>query len=100
MESFRIKSANHIMNYCGNLSKKDKVLFIFDDSTKDVLPYLIKAIDKVVHNIQKIKIPIMQNHGEEPPTNVAQSMKNSTLIVALTKMSLAHTKARLKACNF
>ena len=26
-------------------------------------------------------------------------MKNSDLIIALTKMSLAHTKARLDACN-
>ncbi len=41
MENTRIKAADHIINYCGNLSYNEKVLFIYDDSTEDVLPYLV-----------------------------------------------------------
>ncbi len=33
-------------------------------------------------------------HGIEPSTSVGIEMQNSDLILALTKMSLAHTKAR------
>ena len=39
-------------------------------------------------------------HGIEPPTSVGIEMQNSNLILALTKMSLAHTKARqIASCN-
>ena len=99
MENTRIKAANHIVNYCGNLSCNEKVLFIYDDSTKDVLPYLFHEAEKRSQNLIKIKIPLMSHHGQEPSSEVVSMMKDSDLIVALTKMSLAHTKARLDACN-
>lgn len=41
----------------------------------------------------------MSHHGQEPSIEISDMMKNSDLIIALTKMSLAHTKARLDACN-
>ena len=41
MENIRIKAADNLINYCGNLSYNEKVLFIYGDSTKDVLPYLV-----------------------------------------------------------
>ena len=99
MLNLRIKSADHIINYCGNLSLNEKVLFIYDDTTKDVLPYLEDAAEKKTKNLIKINIPIMQHHGQEPSLEVANLMKKSDLIIALTKMSLAHTKARMDACN-
>ena len=99
MLNLRIKSADHIINYCGNLSLNEKVLFIYDDTTKDVLPYLEDEAEKKTKNLIKINIPIMKYHGQEPSLEVADLMKKSDLIIALTKMSLAHTKARMDACN-
>ena len=99
MENVRIKAADHIINYCGNLSYNEKILFIYDDSTIEVLPYLVNEAQKNSQNLIKIKIPIMSHHGQEPSIEISDMMKNSDLIIALTKMSLAHTKARLDACN-
>ena len=99
MENKRIKSAEHIINYCANLIHNEKVLFIYDNSTKDVLPYLFNEAQKKTKEIIKVKIPIMKYHGQEPSLEVSNLMTNSDLIIALTKMSLAHTKARLTACN-
>lgn len=99
MENIRIKAAQHIINYCGNFSYNEKILFIYDDSTEDVLPYLINEAKKSTQNLIKVKIPMMSYHGQEPSLEVSDMMKSSDLIIALTKMSLAHTKARLDACN-
>ena len=99
MKNKKIKAAEHIINYCGNLSYNEKILYIYDDTTKNVLPYLVHEAQKLSKNLTKIKIPIMSNHGQEPSIEIADIMKDSDLIVALTKMSLAHTKARLDACN-
>ncbi len=99
MESIRIKAASHLINYCGNLVNSEKVLIIYDSSTIDVLPYLVDQVHKKSQNLTKIKIPIMNYHGQEPSTEIAELMENSDLIIALTKMSLAHTKARKKACD-
>ena len=99
MENIRIKAASHIINYCGNLSYNEKVLIVYDYSTIDVLPYLVYEVQKKSRNLIQIKIPVMNYHGQEPSKEISDMMKNSDLIIVLTKMSLAHTKARQDACN-
>ena len=47
--------------------------------------------------MQKTKIKLSDHHGFEPPKKVAILMKNSKLIICLSKYSLAHSMARLNA---
>jgi aminopeptidase-like protein len=38
-------------------------------------------------------------HGQEPPADVAAAMRDADLILGMTRMSMAHTQARLAASN-
>ena len=100
MKERRIEAAEHIVYYCGNLLKNESILFIYDATTKDVLPYLEVCAQKITNKIIKVEIPIMQYHGQEPSEEVALLMKDKDLIIAITKMSLAHTQARLNSCKY
>lgn len=87
-------NVHHIVNYCGNLKQDELVLIIYDSSTEHLLNAFIEEIEKLTVQCKIRKIPEQKMHGIEPPTSVGIEMQNSNLILALTKMSLAHTKAR------
>ena len=93
-------NVHHIVNYCGNLKQDEYVLIIYDNSTEHLLNAFIEEIEKLTIRYKIRKIPEQRMHGIEPPTSVGIEMQNSNLILALTKMSLAHTKARqIASCN-
>ncbi|MCH7516003.1 MAG: aminopeptidase [Bacteroidetes bacterium] len=49
--------------------------------------------------VEHFVIDELKIHGEEPPKNIADCMKRSNLILGLTKLSMAHSKARFVACS-
>lgn len=87
-------NVHYIVNYCGNLKEDELVLIIYDNSTEHLLNSFIEEIEKLTSRYKIRKIPEQKMHGIEPSTSVGIEMQNSDLILALTKMSLAHTKAR------
>ena len=53
--------------------------------------------NKTSSNIKTYKIVLQKIHGLEPSSEISTNMKQSHLILALTKMSMAHTNARMQA---
>ena len=65
---------------------------------KHLLNAFIEEIEKLTLDTQLEKY-LSKMHGIEPPTSVGIEMQNNNLILVLTKMSLAHTKARQAASS-
>jgi leucyl aminopeptidase (aminopeptidase T) len=93
------KAVLHILTVCGNLKSNDKVLVVFNESTKVVSNLFKNILERERIDFQMEKLPESTNHAEEPSEEVAQKMLGSTLIICLTKYSMAHTKARKMATD-
>lgn len=94
------QGAEHLLYYCAKVNVSDKVLVIYDRETLKVAKFLFDCAKTVSDHVLFAEIPLMTNHGQEPPPSVAQEMLRSTLILAVTKFSMAHTQARLNSRNF
>ena len=94
------RGAEHILKYCAKINGRDKILVIYDLETLPVANFLFDCAKTVSDNVVFTEIPLMTNHGQEPPSSVAQEMLRSTLILAVTKFSMAHTQARLNSKRF
>lgn len=99
MKNIRNFNINNILKNCGNVSSSDKLLIISDNTTLKVSEYFFNEASKLTNNIIHHKIKIQENHGSRISKKLEKLMLNSTLIIALTKFSLAHTKARIKAAK-
>ena len=84
---------------CANLQKDEKVLVITDTSTNEFGQGIERIAAFITKNIKHLSINDFNCHGQEPPEDVAKDMLNSDVIFGMTKMSMAHTKARLNASN-
>lgn len=89
----------HIIKECGNLKHNEKLLILFDSSTEEIARLFEESSRKVTQAVNILKIEDATVHGSEPGEEVKQAMLASNLIICLTKMSLAHTQARLEAFN-
>jgi len=99
MEDIHLKSVTHILYECGNLRPDDKVLVLFNESTKDVCLIFKNVLENVKSNFLMEVLPESLSHAEEPSYEIAKLMMQSTLIICLTKYSLAHTRARKRATD-
>lgn len=86
-----------LVRMCADIKPDESVLIISDEDTR----WLGEAINSVAgeisnHVVHRV-IPQFSMHGQEPPTTVAMEMINNTAIFGITRMSMAHTKARFQA---
>jgi leucyl aminopeptidase (aminopeptidase T) len=91
------KNLKNIIINSGNLKKKEKCLIIFDNSTIRVALQFIRylKINNYYNNYCKEKIG--SSHGTKISSLCLRKMLNSNLVICLTKLSRAHTKARYLA---
>lgn len=92
-----VLGAKHILDKCGTARLDDRILLIVDKNTRAMCRYFEEASSTLGLHLTVVSIPIGENHGEEPPEDVADQMSSFSLVVALTSFSLAHSSARLKA---
>ena len=90
------KSAEIITNKCLKLKPTEKVLIIYDKTTKEIAEELFNKASEKTETIM-IKINPTKRHGDEPSKEVAYLMKKFDAVIAPTKYSLTHTKARQNA---
>ena len=83
----------HIVEQCLERSRKN-VLIVYDDTTEQVYLPFAEAMRRQGKHPTAVRIPISERHGEEPPKQIAEQMRNSDAIMCLTRYSLAHTQAR------
>src|SRR3989344_4266407 len=93
------KNAHTLVDFCAGVTKGEKVVLIFDNTTRVIEPYLRAASDTVTDTVTIVYMDACSMHGVEPPGNVVAAMEEADVILALTRSSLAHTDARFQATN-
>ncbi|MFA5074975.1 MAG: hypothetical protein WC436_02620 [Candidatus Babeliales bacterium] len=91
------KGAKILVQQCGRVTKKDKVLIIVDDQTKLIGELLSENVLSITKDTKLIISKNVNQHGFEPEKEIAELMKGSDIIFGLTTNSIVHTKARKEA---
>lgn len=92
------KAAKIAIEVCMGVKPSEKVLIVTDTPTEVIGDALFKASEKIADTTM-IKIKPTGENGREPPKLVAYVMKKFDVILAPTKYSLTHTRARKNACK-
>lgn len=77
----------------------EKILLIFDDSTKEIADAFLNASIQLDLNLRLKHMKPTGGHGKEPGTEIADLMKKFPVVIAPTRFSLTHTKAVREANN-
>jgi len=87
-----------LITVCANLKQDESILIVTDKTTCNIGELLVTEALKITSHVLHRTIAPFTMHGQEPPQAVAKEMADSHVIVGLTKMSMAHSQARLNAC--
>ena len=91
-----INGVKIILFQLGNLKKSESLCIISDTNTKnlgELFEYVSRKMKiKTTHKI----IKPLTNHGQNLPTGLEETMKNSELTVAVTNTSIAHSPQRVR----
>ena len=86
-------SAKMVIQTCMDIRRGENVLIVCDPTTGEIGQALHAATIEKSERVLLIVMPKAKHHGEEPPTPVANLMRQQQVILAPTKYSLTHTKA-------
>lgn len=86
-----------LVNTCAVLRPNESALIISDHDTRSHGDFLEKACAKVTKRVKHLTIKPLTMHGSEPEPKVREEMLTADVIFGLTKMSMAHSQARLMA---
>ena len=100
LTSHELHVITHLLTEAGSLSAQDSCLILFDESTATLVGGFVQQAEKLCPRITKAEIPMANRHGAEPPEFISQLMKKQTIVISLTKYSLAHTIARINATHY
>ena len=92
-------NAHRLVDLCAGVKQSERVLLIFDSTTREIETYLRTAADAATNAVVVAYMDTSAMHGIEPPQNVVAAMEQADVILGLTKSSLAHTEARFRATN-
>lgn len=85
------------MHQCLNIQEGENVLVLNDGNDRDLIESLLEVVSEITDNYELLEYEEPENHGEEPPEEVAGAMKNCDIFIAPTKKSISHTQARINA---
>lgn len=89
--------ARNVIIECMGVRPGESVLVVTDSLRKDLgVPLYQAALDAGNDAVYMEMKPRVLN-GEEPPRLVADAMYNADVIMAVSKVSLSHTKAKIRA---
>ncbi len=91
------ESINHILFYCGNFKRDEKLLLIYDNISKDIFYKFKKFLDKQDIKYDSSITKNSKTHGKNLGKIIEKKMIRSDLILCLTKNSFAHSRERLKS---
>jgi len=87
------ESAKRVTHTCMDIRRGENVLIVCDPTTGQIGQALHKAATDRSDRVLLIVMPKGRHHAEEPPTPVANLMKQQQIVIAPTKYSLTHTRA-------
>ena len=99
-ENLLNSAAKIVVNTCMEIRRHESVLVVADPSTSEIGQELYKVASEVSNNVLLVIMPLTRHHGDEPPASVAELMRSQNVVLAPTKFSITHTKARVQACKY
>lgn len=88
---------NALLHNCAEIGSQDRIYILSNHSTAHLGEMMLNEALTISKRAEHQIIGEFTMHGEEPGIDVCEKMFNATVIFCLTKMSMAHTKARLNA---
>ena len=86
-------SAQTVIKTCMDIRRGENVLIVCDPTTGDIGQALHEAANERSDRVLLIVMPKARHHGEEPPSPVANLMRQQQVVIAPTRYSLTHTRA-------
>ncbi len=94
-----LEGAETVVTQCLDISRDENVLILNDGNDQDLLDALMEKAQESAGLVAYKEYEEPENHGEEPPEEVADAMKDFDVVIAPTKKSISHTDARTEACE-
>lgn len=91
------RGAATLVNVCADLKPGEKAVVICQAQTRQVAEMVLELAKEVSQAVVLVEFEGLSRHGADVPPEVERSMLESDVIFGLTRMSMAHTKARLEA---
>ncbi|MDP6905870.1 MAG: aminopeptidase [Candidatus Thalassarchaeaceae archaeon] len=93
------RAANTVCKECMQIQRSENVLVVTDPHTSIIGRALYEAAIKISDRVLMVMMPTTHRHGDEPPAPVADLMRKQDVVLAPTRYSLTHTRARMQACR-
>lgn len=97
VKGLRHQAARHILQHCGNLRSGETVAIIYCDENAEVGRIFVEEAHHLTDRVNAVQVAPLGRHGEEPPAEASDAMLAADLICGVTRMSMAHTRARTNA---
>ena len=92
-----LTAARSVVRTCMQVRPSEHVLVVTDPETSEVGRALYEATAEVTDRILLMMMPRSHKKGMEPPSPVAELMRQQDVVLLATKTSLTHTRARRNA---
>lgn len=89
--------AETVITQCLDITEDEDVLVLNDGNDQELIDALLEVLDESGADYELLEYGEPENHGEEPPEDVAQRMKEVDVVIAPTLKSISHTEARREA---
>jgi len=89
--------ARTVIDNCLAVKKGEQVLVVSDTEMRVIGHVLFKAAKDAGAEVVHMEMLTREEHGQEPPTTVAQAMKGAGAVILATTYSMTHTAARREA---
>ena len=93
------KAADTVCKECMQIMRSENILVVTDPHTSTIGQALYEAAARISDRVLLVMMPTTHRHGDEPPGPVAELMRKQDVVLAPTRYSLTHTRARMQACR-
>ena len=98
-EEALIRAADTVCKECMQIHRNENILIVTDPHTSTIGQALYEAAARISDRVLLVIMPTAHRHGDEPPAPVAELMRKQDVVLAPTRYSLTHTRARMQACR-
>ena len=93
------EAAQIVVKDCLAVEAGEEVLVIVDQLRQEIGKEIYQAAQNSEAEVMLVQMLERANHGAEPPTAIAEAMKEANVVIMPTTKSLSHTTARVEACK-
>jgi len=93
------EGAETVVNQCLDVKSGETVLVLNDGNDENLIEAILESAREKASIVALKQYEEPDNHGEEPPQEIADAMKDFDVVIAPTLKSISHTDARKEACE-